>query len=491
MTILKTSNTGVWIQFEPGKQAYFLGDCIDMDSIPNPRLGGIDLIQCWRRDRKGFQTLGKKYSAPGPIEVTISELLPLTASWLERINCPFTLFALETTCGDVGVFKNWQRAFIVDQMEVTEDPVSGLAAHAEDNEIMHEYTLSGVPPRIDVRALTASKLDTTEAKPLNFIVECGSLFCNDDCGPYTLPCDNLIAGADGGVATANLLKSSDAGSTFAATAVDPWTVATINNVGGVCMEISKGVSRWIIVRNTVAATPMKVSISDDSGASWREVTVGSTVAEGTLGPKAIFALDWQHIWIVTDVGNVYFSSDGGETWVNQDAAGASGGADLYAVDFVDENIGFAVGATDVVIKTVDGGVHWTAATATGSGDTLLALAVFNQHRLIVGTNSVTGGSLYQSFDGGITWQAETFQGAATEQVTDIDFINSLVGLMITNTAAPVGSMHHTIDGGHTWQELTLPANLGLNAVKMCGVNDAYVVGNVDAGLTAQILHISG
>jgi photosystem II stability/assembly factor-like uncharacterized protein len=63
--------------------------------------------------------------------------------------------------------------------------------------------------------------------------------------------------------------------------------------------------------------------------------------------------------------------------------------------------------------------------------------------------------------------------------------------MITNTAAPVGSLHATIDGGHTWQEITLPANLGLNAVKMCGVNEGFVVGNVDAGTTAHILHVSG
>jgi photosystem II stability/assembly factor-like uncharacterized protein len=443
---------------------------------------------CWRRDRKGFQSLGKKYSPPGSIEFTISELLPLTASWLEKIKCAFTLYALETTC-DVGLFKGWQRAFIVPGTELMDDTISGLAKHGEDTEITHEFSLSGDPPRIDAMAVTASRLDTTEAEGLKFIQDCGILSCGDDCGAYGLPCDKLLVGAAGDPAAANVLKSLNGGDTFAATAAKPFPSAALASVvSGACFKISQTVTRYLVVRTTVAATVLQAAYSDDGGTTWTLVNVGTATAEGCLGPRSLFVLDYEHIWVCTDDGNVFFSSDGGESWTDQNALGATSAAALHAIDFADENIGFAVGATDVVIKTIDGGAHWTLSTATGSADTLQAVVCFNKNRVLIGTNSLTGGSLWMSYDGGLTYTQKTFTGHALEQVKDINFINDFVGMMVTNTTAPLGSLHVTIDGGHIWEKVAVPANTGLNSVQMCDINKAYAVGEPQAA-TGMILAI--
>lgn len=493
MSIFTQQHSGLFIQFQPGKQPYFLGDCEGLDTIPNPRTGGIDYVQCWNRHRDGFVTLAKKKSAPGGIEFTITELFAKAASYLEQVKCPFTVYAVHTECGEPGVFNNWERAEIVADTEIMDDPMTQVAAKDGSEEVIHEFSLSGVPPRIDARNLSASRQTTAETLALYALAQCGNLWCGDKCQKQTLPCDNIIAGGESAAGTANLLHTGNNGVLWAAAATDPFA-ATEDIMSIACFEIGAGTNRWLVARAGVAATPMHVKYSDDGGITWADVIVGATNLEGATGPKSLMVLDWQHIWLVTDSGNVYFSDDGGETWTDQNALAASGGNDLNAIDFADQSIGYAVGDSDTIIKTIDGGTHWYAATATGTGDNLLAVTTFSQYRVLVGTDNLTaGGSLWMTFDGTTSWEEKDFVGHATEAVTDMDFVNEYVGLIITGlstSASDTSSMHHTIDGGHDWKELVIPDNDGLNAVIMCDVNEGFAVGNAESG-TAVILHISG
>lgn len=491
MTILKQGNASVYVQFMPGKDTYYLGTCVDLDAIPNPRVGGIDLIQCRDRSGKGYVTVGKKYSPPGTIEVTLTELLDSVASWLEKVKCPFTLYALDRTCGDAGVFKNWVRGAAVDGMEVVNDTLNQIAHHVDDNESMHEYSLVGVPPRVDFHQVVVSRETTAETLALNTLALAGNLFCDDDCGHFTLPCDRIIAGADPAAGTANVQISADAGNTWAPAAVDPFAAA-LTILGSAYFEISAGVNRMLVVRGTLAATPLAAAYSDDGGATWTLVTIGSTVTEAATGPKSLFALDQDHVWIGTDKGNVYFSSDGGQSFTVQGSAiVADAAAQINAIHFADANVGFAVCAGDVIIYTLDGGDHWAATTDnTGTGDDLYAVYVFNRNRVIVGTDGAMAGmsSLWMTFDGGASWESRSFIGSGGESVKDISFVNDLAGYLISELAGPVGSIHRTIDGGFSWQELIVPTNAGLNAIMACGPNEAFAVGEPQGG-TAVILHI--
>lgn len=486
--ILTQKDTGVFIQLQPGKQPYYLGECIDLDSIPNPRLGGVDPIYCWNSRKDGFVEKGTKLSPPGRIEFTVSELIEQTASWLDKLNCPFTFFALQSTCGERGTFGNWERGSVVANTRVIEDTLNNVAHHVDDNEVMHELSLSGSIPRMDVWPMAAARQTTTEIRALTAVDPCGNLFCGDDCGAQTEPCDNWVASSDGSTASsftdgkANVWVSADKGVTWTATAADPFAVNE-NILAIACFEISKGVNRYLVVRGTDPANPLEAAYSDDGGATWTLVEIGSTNGETIVGPKGLFALDSQHLWLVTDQGNVFYSADGGESWTDQGADGVSGGNPLNAINFLDTDIGFAVGDSDTVIKTIDGGAHWTAATATGTGDDLLSLWVFSKYRVLVGTDGTAASTspLWMSFDGGATWEAKTFTGYLTESVADMFFFNAMRGVIVTNTSAPVGSVHETIDGGHNWRELTIPSNSGLNAIAMCDMNKAMVVGEVNTG----------
>ena len=79
-------NASLFVQFEDGGIAYYLGDCADLDSIPSPQ-GGREYAYCWNRDRNGHVAVARKISTPDMITFSITELVDAAASWLEqRVN---------------------------------------------------------------------------------------------------------------------------------------------------------------------------------------------------------------------------------------------------------------------------------------------------------------------------------------------------------------------------------------------------------------------
>jgi len=491
MSTIFSRMASVYVQTQPGKNPVYLGDCVDLDGIPNPRFGGIDLEPCWNRRRDGFKFLGKIKSAPGPIEFTLTEILLTSASYVRGLKCPFYVYALYATCGDAGVFGNWDVAAIVAENDIMNDDLKDAYKHGEDGLVTVETGVSGIPPRYDPLPLMGSRMTTSETRALNALANCNNQFCGDKCGALTVPCDNWYTGGDGAPAIiANTLYSGDRGVTWANTPTFPFAVQQ-NIAAMICVQYGRTTNRLIAARASTAAVGFFIAYSDNGGLTWTQVQVSATVAEGATGPKSLFALDWQHIWACTTTGDVYFSSDGGETWADQGAAGASGATQLNAISFVDEKIGFAVGNSDTVIGTTDGGVHWIAETATGTADALLSVTTFSQYRVLVGTDNATaGGSLWMTFDGTATWEEKIFIGHATEQVKDMDFWNECVGIIVTDEGTSVSdksSFHQTIDGGHNWREIPdIPDNTGVNAVVMCDINEAIAVGEVESA-TAVIM----
>ncbi len=492
MSTIFSRMASVYVQTQPGRLPVYLGDCVDLDGIPNPRFGGIDLEPCWNRRRDGFKFLGKIKSAPGPIEYTLTEILATSASYVRALKCAFYLYALYALCGDQGVFGNWDVAAIVAENDIKEDNLKDAYKHGEDGLVTVEVALSGIPPRYDPLPLMASRMTTSETRALNSLANCDNQFCGDKCAGYTIPCDNWFTAGDGaGGAKANVLRSVNRGVTWVSTAQQPFA-NTQNVASQVCVSYGRSTNRLIAARQSVGGVPCVIAYTDDGGATaWHQVTVSATVGEGATGPKSLFALDWQHIWLCTSTGDIYFSSDGGETWTDQNAVGASGANSLKAISFIDEKIGHSVGAADTIVGTTDGGNHWVAKTATGTGDGLLAVTTFSQFRVLVGTDNATaGGSLWMTFDGTTTWEEEIFIGHATEQVVDMDFWNECIGIIITDEPSSVSdksSFHQTINGGHDWREIPdVPDNTGMNAVIMCDQNEAIAVGEVESA-TAVIM----
>lgn len=471
----------------PNTQPYFVG-CADLDDIVAPK-GGITLLQCI--DVFGnYKTVGATNAPPEVVTTSIGTYLGRTASWLEQIKCPATLFVNMRCKGKADQFNNWERSFGLVLQQINQETYSGLVKKDTSEASMHKVDVQALPPVMKFFSLTAVRQTTTEASDLIDVAFDNEDRCASGCGPA------LTAGQKGTITsealaaspanTADVLFTAD-GAAWAAGATDPF--AGGYDIGAVVrFAISPDVTRILVARGeTNPAAPAQVKYSDDEGDTWSAlVDVGAVNGQYAIGPHVLVALDQYNIWLATSGGYIYKSEDGGASWTAQTSGGVTV-KDFKSLWMADVDYGLAGAADDVILRTLDGGETWSAVTATGAGDDITSLAIA-ENFVWVGTD---GGEWYYSGDKGITWAQRTIPGiAAGGSVAAIDFLDGLFGITLHNTAAPLGTIWMTRDGGFTWENIDEPANAGLNSVFIVSPTLAYIVGNVSGG-TGMIIKVFG
>ena len=114
----------------------------------------------------------------------------------------------------------------------------------------------------------------------------------------------------------------------------------------------------------------------------------------------------KYVWAVgfadsTNYALIYFSADGGETWIRQgEGQAALKEIDIMDVWAVDENTVWAIAEQNVILKTTDGGTNWSQVTSpTQRTDASLSSIS------IVGKDDIwiSGNVVYHSTDGGQNW----------------------------------------------------------------------------------------
>jgi len=201
--------------------------------------------------------------------------------------------------------------------------------------------------------------------------------------------------------------------------------------------------------------------------SWSEVATGFVCAAGT--PNDIFSLGSGFTWIVGNGGYVYFSDDV-TAGVSVQDAGAATTQNLNAIHGFDEDNLVAVGASNAVIHSSNGGVTWSSLTGPAVGVVLNTVWMRTADEWFVGA---ANGNLYYTRDRGVTWTQKAFNGDGAGQVRDIVFATPTVGYMAHDTVTPVGRILRTIDGGHSWYVLpegagAIPDNDRVNALAASG-----------------------
>ena len=137
-------------------------------------------------------------------------------------------------------------------------------------------------------------------------------------------------------------------------------------------------------------------------------------------------------------------SQSGWQWLNPIPQGNG----IKKVKFLNDNIGYAVGRSNTVIKTTNGGTNWIVInngirSLIGSGTTLWAgkltsLAIINENTVIAGGNGII-----KTTNGGTTWFSV---GGSIENVNGIAFANNNTGFACTS----LGKLYKTTNEGALW-----------------------------------------
>jgi photosystem II stability/assembly factor-like uncharacterized protein len=221
-----------------------------------------------------------------------------------------------------------------------------------------------------------------------------------------------------------------------------------------------------------------ILLSDDNGASWRQVEVPT---RATL--TGVYFHDASFGWAVGHDAIILRTTDGGETWQTVHLAPEEE-APLLSVWFSDADNGFAIGAYGFFLVTTDGGSTWEWVTISDYDFHLHDVSRADSGRLYMAAEA---GAAYASDDGGGTWaelpspyDGSFFAALALEGDSVL-----LAGLR--------GHLYRSDDAGQTWTELetdtaamlTSALDLGDGRIVVFGLGGALLVSD-DGGQSFSV-----
>jgi photosystem II stability/assembly factor-like uncharacterized protein len=265
--------------------------------------------------------------------------------------------------------------------------------------------------------------------------------------------------------------------TWTVTAADPFETDEVV-IGGACFALDRNTTRLLVFRgSTAAGAPAEASYSDDGGVTWTNVNIGNTNAEFVINSGAISSLSQNNIWVGSNLGRIYYSSDGGASWIAQEDQGIHAAAWNW-IHMMDDRTGFAGGAADVIAVTVDGGQVWSQVNSTGSGGDITTGGVIDLFNFWVGTDD---GRVFFTSNGGSTWEERNVTGSGAGRVDGIQFVNNMIGYLAMRDGTNKTTFLSTRNGGFSWEVIITPTNSGINSMIACGTNLLWAVGEANGG----------
>lgn len=245
----------------------------------------------------------------------------------------------------------------------------------------------------------------------------------------------------------------------------------------------------VIVSNGESA----IVYSDDGGTTRVEVTLA------TYAPRQLDMIDQGFIVVCADSGRIWGSYDAARTWeVLDDGNATTKQLNRVMIARTNPQVIYAVGNTDTIIKSENGGETWFEPVATPTGSTnITALWVENQSRVLVGTSA---GEVFETVDGGATWTEQvdlpSISSATIKEDTTIsDIVACGCGVywLVTKLTDTDGikRVYRNVDGGASGRwfnpEPGAAATYDLEAIACCSSNRAIAVGGNGTGIGDVIL----
>lgn len=459
---------GLWFQRDCGEELEFLG-CHNLTSVSVPR-GDTNPTYC-RVGKNKFAVKRTWRGTPGLGSATVVAY-DTVLNYLQELPCPTNLYAMHSACGADEDPTNYDYVYIYEGVEPTsEDTDTHVVGMSQDDqtEVMLSMPVT-FRNRLKVKTLTAKPLDVSgvTTQDVNSIAFCDEPECGDLCGDSSIGCQTgfFVTNGNGGAA---VIGSITKGGDTVATIASPFTVAT-NDI-----NVVKCDGNLVIVSNGVDTA---YAYSWDGGANFTEVLTPTQLINDILiygGAK---------IWMVGQNGYIWHSSNRGASISVQDAGSATAQS-LNAIAVANSLLLYAVGDNNAFVRTEDGGTIWSAVTGPASmifpNDLYDVVAIPGTNIVLVADEQ---GNLYRSTDKGDSWTTiMTGYSALAGGIYGIVAPDCNILAVIGNDqdpyfySNPTGAMYQSIDGGVSWNAIELPSNTGLLDIHACDVNTYWLAGN--------------
>jgi hypothetical protein len=440
----------------------------------------------FNRDVQVGSVPGERERATLSISTRFMSTVAILLGWANR-GCRVDIFALTGKCGNPQDFteggEKWMYfpdgklsnhalenygAFGLDENNPTNEAVDMTAQDYWEYLYMRQDVI--------LSANTVRELYTVDTYPGD---SCDN--CPDQCTKVLI----TMAGASATPGTQPILiYSADGGETASLQ-----TISTLFS-NEVISDAEVAGSSFVFVSNTSNSLHWTdINELYEGSNLWNEVVSGFVAGKN---PNSMTVADARHIWIVGNGGYVYYASNFKAGVIVQDP-GVATTQHLQDVHAMDNKNVIAVGTSNAVIHTSNGGSIWETITGPAVGVTLSTCWMWNEDIWFVGEGAGGTGKLWLTVNGGGTWTQVGLPAAYT-RIYDIAFASEAEGF-ISAQGGGQSYILRTITAGNEWVALpqgkkgVAVANSYLIDLAVCGKfnNVAYAVGkNVAAGIAVKM-----